>query len=133
VNDAPTAVNDSVTATEDTVTTFTGASLTANDSTGPSNESSQTLTVTAVGSAAHGTVSVSGGNVTYTPAADYNGTDSFTYTITDNGTTNGSNDFKTSTATITVTVAEVNDAPTAVNDSVTATEDTVKTFTGASL
>ena len=25
----------------------------------------------------------------YTPAANYNGPDSFTYTVTDNGTTNG--------------------------------------------
>ena len=31
------------------------------------------------------------GTVTYTPAADFNGSDSFTYTVTDNGTTNGAN------------------------------------------
>ena len=30
-----------------------------------------------------------GTTVTYTPDADYNGTDSFTYTVCDNGTTNG--------------------------------------------
>ena len=50
------------------------------------------------------------------PAADYNGPDSFTYTITDDGTTNGVADPKTDTATVTFTVTEVNDAPTAVND-----------------
>src|SRR4051794_28283918 len=38
-----------------------------------------------------------------------NGTDSFTYTVTDNGTTAGANDFKSDTATVTVTVTEVND------------------------
>ena len=49
--------------------------------------------------------------MTYTPDADYNGPDSFTYTITDNGTTNGALDAKSDTATVTITVTEVNDAP----------------------
>ena len=62
---------------------------------------------------AHGTVAFTnaGADLTYTPAADYNGPDSFTYTITDNGTTNGANDFKTDTATVSITVTPVNDAP----------------------
>ena len=38
---------------------------------------------------AHGTVTTDGTTTTYTPAADYNGPDSYTYTITDDGTTNG--------------------------------------------
>ena len=37
---------------------------------------------------AHGTVTTDGTTTTYTPAADYNGPDSYTYTITDDGTTN---------------------------------------------
>ena len=62
----------------------------ANDSNGPANESSQSLTITAVGTPAHGTAAVESGKIRYIPTeADYNGTDSFTYTITDNGTTNG--------------------------------------------
>ena len=52
-----------------------------------------------------GTVSVAGdGSFTYTPSADFNGTDSFTYTITDSGGL-------TDSATVTVTVGEVNDPP----------------------
>ena len=41
------------------------------------------LTVTAVGNPTHGTAVIEGGNVRYTPDANYNGGDSFTYTISD--------------------------------------------------
>ena len=52
-----------------------------------------------------GSVSVaSDGSFTYTPSADFNGTDSFTYTITDSGGL-------TDSATVTVTVDAVNDDP----------------------
>ena len=55
----------------------------ANDSTGPANESGQTLTITAVTQGTHGTVAIEAGKVTLHPAdANYNGPDSFTYTIT---------------------------------------------------
>src|SRR5205823_3871314 len=92
----------------------------SNDSTGPANESSQTLTVTAVTQGAHGTVSFNGSSVTYTANAHDNGPDTFSYTITDNGTTNEASDPKSATATVSITVTEVNDTPTAVNDSATA-------------
>ena len=49
------------------------------------------------------------GTITYTPAANYNGPDSFTYTATD-----GLAD--SNTATVTITVKPVNDAPVAGND-----------------
>jgi hypothetical protein len=47
--------------------------------------------------------------VTYTPAADFYGTDSFTYTISDNGATGGTG--HVDTATVSITVTNVNDAP----------------------
>ena len=69
------------------------------------------LTVTTVSDPANGgTVINPDGTVTYTPDKDFNGTDSFTYTISDG---NGGTD----TATVTVTVIPVNDAPVAINDS----------------
>ena len=66
--------------------------------------------ITAVGAAAHGTVSINGNGtasltddfVVYTPDADYVGADAFTYTVTSGGTS------ETATANITVTaVADV--------------------------
>ncbi|MDO9255911.1 MAG: Ig-like domain-containing protein, partial [Bacteroidales bacterium] len=61
----------------------------------------------------HGTVTVNAdGTFTYMPEPDYNGSDSFNYTITD---------FvgATSTATVTVTIDPVNDHPVTLNDSIT--------------
>jgi len=49
--------------------------------------------------------------VTYTPPANFNGIDTFSYVVTDNGTTAGTNDFKTATNVVTVNVTAVNDAP----------------------
>jgi len=124
-NQAPTANPDSLTTSENTPLTVSGNVLTANDSPGPANESGQTLTVTQVSAAstAGGTVVLSNGNITYTPAVNFNGTDTFTYTITDNGTTNGQPDYKTATGTVTVTVTEVNQSPVANPDGVITAED----------
>ncbi len=86
VNDAPVAAADSATVAEDGSVTLDPRT---NDSTGPANESGQTLAVTAVSQGTNGTVTFTATGVTYTPDANFNGTDSFTYTVTDNGTTNG--------------------------------------------
>ena len=120
VNDAPTANADTATVAEDGSVTI---AVLANDVTGPDNESSQTLTVTAA-SALHGTVTINDdGTLTYAPDADYNGADTISYTLTDNGTTNGASDPLTASSTVTVTVTEVNDAPTANADTATVAED----------
>ena len=126
VNDAPDAVNDTATVAEDGSVTLDPRT---NDSTGPANESGQTLTVTAVTQGAHGSVAITGGGtgVSYTPDANYNGPDSFTYTVTDNGTTNGLADHKSATGTVSITVTEVNDAPSAAADSKTLAEDAAAT------
>ncbi len=55
-------------------------------------------------------------DVSYTPDADFFGTDSFTYTICDG---NGGTD----TATVNVTVTNVNDDPVANDDTATVAED----------
>src|SRR5205814_101681 len=115
-NDAPLAVNDTATVDEDS-----GANtidVRAND-TDPDNLAAPFnagLTVSAVtqGPYAYTTLFRSNLTVSYTPAANYFGSDSFTYTITD-GTL-------TSTATVNVTVTGANDAPVAVNDTATVNE-----------
>jgi hypothetical protein len=103
-NDAPAAANDATSTAEDVAKVV---SVLANDS----DIDGDVLTVTAVTQPAHGTSAISGGGstVTYTPAANYNGADAFTYTISDGK--GGS-----STATVNVSVAPVNDAPVATAD-----------------
>ncbi len=63
---------------------------------------------------AHGTLTLNADGSTYvvtnTPAANYNGTDTFTYVAKD-----AANALSAS-ATVTVTITAVNDAPVAVND-----------------
>src|SRR5439155_1321196 len=93
----------------------------------------QVLTVSGVTAGTHGTVSLASGQVTFTPDANYNGAATFTYQVCDNGTTNGTADPKCATATVTVTVTEVNDAPTAADDSKTTAEDTVLAFAASEL
>ena len=67
-------------------------------------DAGETLTVTAVTQGANGSVTFTASGVSYTPNADFFGTDSFTYTISDG---NGG----TATATVNVTVTNVNDDP----------------------
>ena len=78
------------------------------------------LTVVAVTQGTHGSVSFTAGGVSYTPAPNYFGPDSFTYTISDS-------DGAMDTATVNVTVTNVNDTPDAVDDSATVDEDTAIT------
>jgi len=125
VNDSPLASDDSKTIDEDTQLSFAASDLTGNDSAGPANESGQTLTVSSVTATAntHGTVSLSSGQVVYTPAGNYNGPASFEYEVCDDGTTNSAPDSKCATGTVNVTVNTINDEPDAVDDATTINED----------
>ena len=115
VNDPPVAVDDSDATDEDTPVTI---SVTANDT--DVDGTIDPATVTVVSGPSDGSVSVDpvSGDVTYSPDADYHGTDSFTYKVSDNdGATSN-------VATATVIIADVQDPPVAVNDSTTTDEDT---------
>ncbi len=111
VNDPPDAVNDTASTDEDVPVTIP---VLNNDS----DPDSDPLTVTTVSDPPNGSVTINpDGTVTYTPDPNYNGEDSFTYTICDP-------DNACDTATVTITIGALNDPPVANNDSVTTPEDT---------
>ncbi|SFO78012.1 VCBS repeat-containing protein, partial [Chitinophaga sp. YR627] len=113
VNDTPVVVNDAYTLNEDTPLNIAAPGLLANDSDVDGN----TLTASIVTNPAHGTVTVNAdGSFMYMPAADYNGTDVFTYKACD-----GSG--ACATGTVTLTITAVNDAPDAGDVSFSARED----------
>ncbi|KIC12156.1 hypothetical protein RA19_02600 [Leisingera sp. ANG-M1] len=114
VQDAPVAVTDSAATAEDTAVVINVA---ANDS----DPDGQALTVTAVTGAANGQAQFSGGQITYTPDADFNGSEQITYTVSDG---NGG----TATATVQITVTPVNDAPVVVNDTSSAVQSATQTL-----
>ena len=130
-NTAPVANTATVNATEDTAQNFT---LTGSDADG----CGATFTFTIVTQPGSGSVSPTSGSaacsggtlttatLTHTPPANYNGSTSFTYKFNDSS-------LDSNTATVTVNVAAVNDAPTANNQSVSTNEDTplAVTLTGA--
>jgi len=115
VNDgAPNAVDDTATTNEDTPVTI---SVLANDTDPDGTSDIQVNSVTLVSAPANGTAAVNAdGSVIYTPNANYNGSDSFTYTVAD------SFGASSNAATVSVTIAAVNDgAPTAGDDIATTT------------
>jgi large repetitive protein len=122
-NSAPVAGADSLAAVEDIAVTIPASALLANDS----DANGDLLVIASVGSAANGTVSLSAtGVIVYQGNANFSGTDSFTYTISDG---HGG----TATATVLVNVAAMNDGPVAVNDALAASEDVAQTFSAAAL
>jgi hypothetical protein len=101
LNTVPVAGADATSTPEDVAVVIPAADLLANDTDAylPHN----TLSVIAVGNAASGTVMLSGGLITFTPAPDFNGIATFDYDV--------SNGSASSTGTVSVTVTPVNDAP----------------------
>ena len=113
VNKAPVAVGDSYTTNEDTALTVPAPGVVVNDTDVDGNP----LTAAVATGPAHGTVVVnSDGSFTYTPAADWNGTDGFTYVVSDGS---GGSD----TGAVVLTVSPVNDRPIAVADAYSVDED----------
>ena len=108
VNDAPQASPVSVTTAEDTAV---GIALVGSDI------ENDPLTYVIVDLPQHGTLSGTAPNLTYTPAANYFGSDSLRYRVNDGV-------LDSDLATVSVTVAAVNDAPQASSISLTRAEDT---------
>ena len=109
-NTAPGAVDDTFETNEDTP--LTGNVLSNDD-----DADNDTLTAALVGAPPAGLTFNADGSFTYTPAADFNGTVTFTYRASD-GT------LESDVATVALTVRPVNDKPVAVADSYTTDKDT---------
>ena len=128
-NDVPTANNFSQQVDEDTSLTLSEQSIIflSGALAGPANESGQTLRVSLPNfvSAQGGSLNLIGSNLVYTPKADFSGTDTFTFRLTDNGFTGALLDPLSVTRTVTVTVRAVNDAPITTPKSFTVVEDVV--------
>ena len=104
VNQAPTAVSDAYTVDEDNVLTVAAASGVLSNDTDADGDA---LTAALVSTTSNGVLSLSeDGSFTYTPNSGFHGTDQFTYQASD-GT------LQSATATATITVNPVNQAPTA--------------------
>jgi hypothetical protein len=108
VNDPPVADDQAVSTDEDTPVDIT---LTASDANG------DPLTFAVVAGPSHGTLSGTPPNLTYTPDADYYGSDSFTFRAND-----GVAD--SNVATVSITVNPVNAPPVADDQAVATDEDT---------
>ena len=113
---------DNVATLEDTPITFNA--ILGTNGAFPDNFENPGRVLTSVTQGTNGTVTfAANGTLTYTPNANYNGIDTFTYTVTSGGVTE--------TATETVTVVSVNDAPTQSGPAaITSPEDATIVFTG---
>ena len=110
VNVAPSASNDSASTSENVAVLIP---VTSNDT----DADGDVLTVEIDDTPSDGVAEVQGGSILYTPATDFTGVDEFSYTITD---PSGDSD----TASVTVTVSNVNAAPTASGDTAATIENT---------
>ncbi|MDO9213528.1 MAG: Ig-like domain-containing protein, partial [Methylococcales bacterium] len=123
VNDAPVANADTLFAIEDISIIYTAGQLLGNDTDADGNP----LTIASVTSGANGTAVLNAdGTVTFTPAANFSGAATFSYQASD-GTVNSNS------ATVSVIVLPVNDAPVAVADTLATNEDTAITYTAIQL
>ncbi|WP_406665700.1 Ig-like domain-containing protein [Gallaecimonas sp. GXIMD1310] len=116
VNQAPLAANDSAIVNQNSSVLI---DVLANDSDADGSLDASSLNLTTPG---HGTAVVEAGKVRYTPDAQYHGTDSFTYRVSD---TQGA---QSAFATVSVQVQVVNQAPIAVADSATVPNDAPTTL-----
>jgi len=112
-NNAPVVTDKTITLLEDSSKTFT---LSGSDADG------DTLTFSIVDMPSHGTLTISGDTLYYTPDRDFFGNDRLTYMANDSKA--GSN-----IATILLTVDAVNDAPIAFAQRINVLEDAPYTFT----
>ncbi|MEE9411955.1 MAG: Ig-like domain-containing protein, partial [Methylococcales bacterium] len=119
-NNPPVVVDDILAAIDDTATVNENSTANAIDVL--SNDTGASLTIDTITQGTNGTVAITGGGngLSYTPNAQFNGTDSFTYSISDSNADSDS-------ATVSITITSINDNPTATDDLATVAEDSAAT------
>jgi len=121
VNDAPVAVGEAYAFDEDVALEVLPNGVLANDT----DVDGDSLSVILVSGVAHGALTLSAdGGFTYTPDANYNGSDSFSYKVND-----GSAD--SNVVTVNLTIGAVNDAPLAIEDAYAVDEDNTLSVSAA--
>jgi parallel beta-helix repeat protein len=114
-------VNDAPVAKTDTLLTEEGAAGTVSVLLNDTDPEGDAFSFTGAGDGAHGAVSCDAdGTCTYTPNANYSGSDSFSYTVIDD---KGA----ASSGHVDVTVTPSNDPPVATDDIVVTAQDTART------
>ena len=116
-NQAPVAAGDAFSKAEDTVLTVPAPGVLGNDA----DPDGDPLTAALVTGPSHGSLTLNAnGSFSYTPAANFAGSDSFSYRASDGTLTSN-------VATAAISVTAVNDAPVAAGDAFSTAEDTVLT------
>ena len=113
LNPDPSAIAQSITIDEDTSHSIT---LSAN------NAKESSIAYHVESNSTYGTLSGTAPNLTYTPNANYSGSDGFTFFVSDGN-------FTSDLVTVDITINEINDAPTADDQSLKIDEDTVRSIT----
>jgi hypothetical protein len=113
VQDPPVASDDAYVGQEDEVLSVIAPAILGNDT----DVDGDALQVSLLADGAHGSVTLQpDGSFSYAPTPDFNGSDSFTYTLDDG---QGGTD----TGIVILSLAAVNDAPVAVDDVIATSED----------
>lgn len=113
LNELPLAVDDTYSADEDNVLNTTSSRVLGNDT---DADGDPVTAILETGAANCTVILQSDGSFTYSPAPDFNGSDTFTHRASDGSVTSD-------IATVTITVNPLNDVPQTANDSVTAQDE----------
>jgi VCBS repeat-containing protein len=124
VNETPAAVADAYVTNEDTPLAIVAGGVLVNDS----DVDGDALSAVLVSGPANGSLTLNAdGSFTYTPDADWNGSDSFTYRAADSGAPG----LTSNVVTVSITVDAVNDAPVASSNNYTVDADAALTVPAA--
>ena len=104
------------TAQDDFTFTDEDSSVSINVLSNDSDPNGDVLSIISVSVPSNGTAAILGSQIRYTPNANYNGSDQFTYTISDGAS-------GTASASVNVTVNPINDPPIAVDNTLLVNED----------